>query len=248
MHGSDDRLGGGERHDEAGVLGDHRDGLHDETDNDRDRHLQDVTDNDRDRHLQDVADDDRDRHLQGVADDDRDGHLHGDPGNDRGGLHDGVGATVDHHDDLQGDRDELLVPSQRTADVTPGVTPAGSPGDVLIATDAQEHVPAHAVPYQGQTQPQNLELFEQDTTQLRERWRDVQSGFVDEPRESVERADQLIDEVVTSLTTALSTRTNELRDRWKNTDDNDTEQLRLALRDYRQVLERLMSLSGTEGR
>ncbi|MFI6484734.1 hypothetical protein ACIBH1_42905 [Nonomuraea sp. NPDC050663] len=219
-------------------------------DNDRDRDgLHDVAGNDRDRDRDGLHDDavanDNDRDgLHDVADHDRDGQLHDVTDNDRDRLHDDTGATVDHHDDLQGDRDEMLVPSQRTADVTPGA----SPGDVLIAGDENQHVPAHAVPYQGQNQAQNLELFDQDTTQLRERWRDVQSGFVDEPRESVERADSLIDEVVTALTTALSTRTNELRDRWKNAGDNDTEQLRLALRDYRQVLERLMSLSSTEGR
>lgn len=69
---------------------------------------------------------------------------------------------------------------------------------------------------------------------LRERWRDVQSSFVDEPREAVKRADGLVDEVVTTLTT-------ELRHRWKDPAQPDTEQLRLALRDYRKVFERLLT-------
>jgi hypothetical protein len=153
----------------------------------------------------------------------------------------GVGPAYDDH------RDELLVPSQRSADTQPvgqaGHTGQTEPGDVLIAAQPQSSPQAqHAVPYQS------MELFDQDPTQLRERWRDVQTGFVDEPREAVERADQLVDEVVTTLTTALSTRTNELRERWKNAGESDTEQLRLALREYRQVLEQLMSLSSGERR
>lgn len=87
-------------------------------------------------------------------------------------------------------------------------------------------------------------LFDQDPAQLQERWRDLQWAFVDDPRQTVERAGGLVEEVVTTLTTTLTTRTSELRDRWKNTAENDTEQLRLALREYRDVLERLLTLSG----
>jgi hypothetical protein len=67
---------------------------------------------------------------------------------------------------------------------------------------------------------------------------------VDDPREAMERADGLVEEIVITLTSSLTTRTSELRDRWKNADQSDTEQLRLALRDYRAMLEQLLAMSG----
>lgn len=97
---------------------------------------------------------------------------------------------------------------------------------------------AHAVP------PQSPALFDQDLDQAHTRWRDLQATFVDDPREAMERADGLVEEIVITLTGSLTTRTSELRDRWKNADQSDTEQLRLALRDYRAMLEQLLAMSG----
>jgi hypothetical protein len=74
-----------------------------------------------------------------------------------------------------------------------------------------------------------------DADELRRRWHDIQASFVDDPRDSVEKADNLVEEAVSSLTT----RKQELMERWKTNDQGDTEQLRLALRDYRSLLERL---------
>lgn len=68
-----------------------------------------------------------------------------------------------------------------------------------------------------------------------ERWRDIKAAFVDDPRESVEKADALIDEAVS----ALAATRQSLVDQWKNSGTNDTEQLRLALREYRNLFDRL---------
>ncbi|GGO80854.1 hypothetical protein [Nonomuraea cavernae] len=107
---------------------------------------------------------------------------------------------------------------------------------------------AHDEPVVGGTPthaaPQEVVLFDQDPAEVQGRWRDVQASFVDDPRDAVQRADGLVGEVVDSLTTALTSHTGELRGRWQSADKEDTEQLRLALRDYRNVLERLLSFSG----
>jgi hypothetical protein len=76
---------------------------------------------------------------------------------------------------------------------------------------------------------------------FQQRWHEVQSGFVDDPYETVRQAEQLTDEVVTSLTTALTERKRELDDRWSNEKDN-TEELRQSLRGYRALLDRLTAL------
>ncbi|MBN6053920.1 hypothetical protein JYK22_18410 [Nonomuraea sp. RK-328] len=98
--------------------------------------------------------------------------------------------------------------------------------------------PSHAA-------PADIVLFDQDPAEVQARWRELQAGFVDDPGDAVQRADGLVGEVVEALTSALTSRTGELRQRWSGSDDNDTEQLRLALREYRTVLERLLALSGS---
>ncbi|GAA3426238.1 hypothetical protein GCM10018953_34210 [Streptosporangium nondiastaticum] len=85
-------------------------------------------------------------------------------------------------------------------------------------------------------------LFEHDADGIRRRWQEVQVGFVDDPRDSVTRADALLEELVGSLRTALERRTASLRQRWDG-DEHDTERLRTALRDYRATLEQLLNLS-----
>ncbi|WP_051759126.1 hypothetical protein [Herbidospora cretacea] len=74
-----------------------------------------------------------------------------------------------------------------------------------------------------------------DDIDFDERWRDIKAAFVDDPRESVEKADALIDEAVS----ALASKRQSLVDQWKNSGTNDTEQLRLALREYRNLFDRL---------
>ncbi|MFI6902134.1 hypothetical protein ACIBKY_12780 [Nonomuraea sp. NPDC050394] len=73
--------------------------------------------------------------------------------------------------------------------------------------------------------------------QIADRWRDVQAGFVDDPRAAVERADDLLEDLLRDVTRQAG----EMRESWKS--QQDTEQLRLALREYRSVMERLMAFS-----
>ncbi|MEV1249129.1 hypothetical protein ACIBO2_26135 [Nonomuraea sp. NPDC050022] len=113
----------------------------------------------------------------------------------------------------------------------------GGTDDVAGEPMVVESAPAHAA-------PQSVVLFDQDPAEVQGRWRELQTSFVDDPSDAVQRAEGLVEEVVEAITSGLTARTGELRDRWKGA--GDTEQLRLALRDYRVVLERLLTLSGHE--
>lgn len=69
--------------------------------------------------------------------------------------------------------------------------------------------------------------------------------FVDGPRGAVEEADHVLEEVVSRFTDAVTQRRRTLRMSWQSTGEGkaaetDTEQLRLALRDYRELTERLL--------
>ncbi|WP_328746917.1 hypothetical protein OHT57_15115 [Streptomyces sp. NBC_00285] len=77
------------------------------------------------------------------------------------------------------------------------------------------------------------------------------AGFVDEPRSAVEEADQVLEEAAARLADAVKQRRRTLRSSWQTGDAgqdkasnvssaSDTEQLRLVLRDYRELAERLL--------
>ncbi|WP_251983312.1 hypothetical protein [Streptomyces rapamycinicus] len=79
---------------------------------------------------------------------------------------------------------------------------------------------------------------------LIQRLRYAVSGFVDSPRGAVEEADALLVEVAARLTDLLAERRATLRAAWHEDDaaSSETEELRLAMRGYRNVLERLISI------
>ncbi|MFI6561067.1 hypothetical protein [Streptomyces sp. NPDC050534] len=77
------------------------------------------------------------------------------------------------------------------------------------------------------------------------RLRNAVSGFVDSPKQAVEEADHVVEEIAGRFTEALTRRRRTLRTSWQDGEadkatHSDTEQLRLALRDYRELAERLL--------
>ena len=86
-------------------------------------------------------------------------------------------------------------------------------------------------------------LFGNDKlSNLRSRWDHVQSGFVDDPRECVQQADGLVSDVVDELTTGFSEARSRLEAQWARGEEASTEDLRLALKRYRDFFERLLAV------
>ena len=83
---------------------------------------------------------------------------------------------------------------------------------------------------------------DQDATKYRGRWQEVQSRFVDTPRESVEAADKLVTEVIEKLSTVFADQQKELESALDREGKLSTEELRLALRRYRSFFDRLLSV------
>lgn len=77
---------------------------------------------------------------------------------------------------------------------------------------------------------------------FRDRWREIQTGFVDEPRHAVERADELVAELMQRLAQSFSEQRNNLEHQWDASDKVSTEELRVALTKYRSFFERLLSI------
>src|SRR5579863_6561867 len=84
-------------------------------------------------------------------------------------------------------------------------------------------------------------LSESELTDLRGRWTDIQAGFVDEPRRSVEQADQLVASAIQKLAEGFARERAALEKQWESGKDVSTEDLRLALQRYRSFFGRLLN-------
>ena len=73
---------------------------------------------------------------------------------------------------------------------------------------------------------------------IRSRFLDIQAGFIDEPRQAVEEAGQFVDDLVRQVADALQAQRGQLAGA-----EGSTEDLRLALRAYRQFVDRLLGLA-----
>jgi hypothetical protein len=85
-------------------------------------------------------------------------------------------------------------------------------------------------------------LVGQDTTRFNERWQQIQTGFVDRPREAVQEADTLVRDLLERITAGFAAERERLEGQWDGGDDVSTEDLRLALQRYRAFFGRLLSV------
>ena len=77
---------------------------------------------------------------------------------------------------------------------------------------------------------------------FRRRWNDIQAGFVDEPKPSVEKADELVASVIQRLAQVFADERSKLESNWSKGGEVSTEDLRQALRRYRSFFDRLLSV------
>ncbi|MFD9482612.1 hypothetical protein ACFWBX_00980 [Streptomyces sp. NPDC059991] len=84
-------------------------------------------------------------------------------------------------------------------------------------------------------------LGAQEAEGLRTRWQEIQQGFVDDPKQSVLAADGLVAEVMQLLATTFADHKQGLESQWHRGEEAATEDLRLALRQYRSFFDRLLS-------
>jgi hypothetical protein len=78
-----------------------------------------------------------------------------------------------------------------------------------------------------------------DADGVRNRFLDIQAGFVDEPRQAVEEAGRLVEELAQQVIDALQAQRGQLQ---VPAAEASTEDLRLAMRSYRQFVDRLLGL------
>lgn len=116
------------------------------------------------------------------------------------------------------------------------------PGPPLRREYVEEPQPLVAGP-SGHPAAERTPLFAADETEhLRSDWSAIQTAFVDEPRQCVEKADQLVARVVQRLAESFSQERSGLERQWSKGEDVSTEDLRIALQRYRSFFDRLLSV------
>jgi hypothetical protein len=86
-------------------------------------------------------------------------------------------------------------------------------------------------------------LFTQHAmTDFRSRWDVIQSGFVDDPEGAVRAGNDLVAQIIKSLSESFSEQRSALEGGTKPTEQSSTENYRLAFRRYRSFFERLLSI------
>ena len=87
------------------------------------------------------------------------------------------------------------------------------------------------------------ELFaSDDRNELEQRWAEIQTRFVDEPRGAVEEANALVDDLMSRLMSSFSEERSRLEGQWDRGDDVTTEDLRTTLQKYRAFFGRLLEV------
>ena len=117
----------------------------------------------------------------------------------------------------------------------------GAPRDVRERSAGRHDVPAGDAP-SGEDDGREPLFASTEAEQFRGRWGDVQTGFVDSPRQAVEEADRLVAAVMQRLAEVFADERSALENQWEHGEDVSTEDLRQALRRYRSFFDRLLSI------
>jgi len=97
--------------------------------------------------------------------------------------------------------------------------------------------PQAGAEWEGRPEPL---LATSDADGFRERWQELQTAFVDDPREAVAGAHRLVGELMESLSQTFAREREGLEERWSGGEEPSTEDLRVALQRYRTFFERLL--------
>jgi hypothetical protein len=84
-------------------------------------------------------------------------------------------------------------------------------------------------------------LPREENAEFQGRWETIQTGFVDEPRQTVEQADELVAQLMQRLAEGFAAERERLEQQWGRGEDVSTEDLRIALQRYRSFFQRLLA-------
>jgi len=95
----------------------------------------------------------------------------------------------------------------------------------------------------AQGREENGQLLPRDRCQrFDSEWQAIQASFVDSPRASAEKANALVTKTIDAIASSFAGMRGSLKRTWEKDIDVSTEDLRLALQNYRSFFRRLLSV------
>jgi len=151
---------------------------------------------------------------------------------------------------MNDDKDRTNVADRNTvpadAPVIPPPTQANTPPPQkemstadLVASGGR--VPGTTAHTADDSKPMAL-LAADEAGNFRNRWNEIQTGFVDEPTRAVQQADALVAELMKRLAQIFSDERSNLEGQTKRGEKLSTEDMRVALQRYRSFFNRLLSV------
>ncbi|MET9881497.1 hypothetical protein ABZZ36_44105 [Actinacidiphila glaucinigra] len=143
-----------------------------------------------------------------------------------------------------------------TEDLAETHAPPGTPQDRPEAASRAPEYPGESTGSRGEPPPDEAVgaptrdkaadeapqlLGSADEEEFRTRWQQIQSEFVDDPRDAVHAADELVADVMQKLASTFAQHKQGLEGQWTRGEEVNTEELRTALRRYRSFFNRLLS-------
>lgn len=134
-----------------------------------------------------------------------------------------------------------------TAELAGRTQPDAPPSDSAPGPVPANSVPASSAPAnpspEATANTERVALFpDKELGDYRRRWQDVQGSFVDDPKNAVRNADELVASLMQRLAQVFADERSGLEHEWDKGDNVSTEDLRVALRRYRSFFDRLLSV------
>jgi hypothetical protein len=149
----------------------------------------------------------------------------------------GAGATGDQDPGTQSSQTDASLTTDPAPDQPQANSRAADSGEPLRSAPGETRTPDAARAGADQ-EP----LFPSDQSdRFTTRWQEIQTSFVDQPRDAVAEADTLVADLMQRLAASFSQERERLETQWDRGDDVSTEDLRVALTRYRSFFDRLLS-------
>jgi hypothetical protein len=152
----------------------------------------------------------------------------------------------------------MTLPARKTPDVIPLAPDTDSKTDPKIhpASERENEKPrlvpsdvsgssadAPQIETRSEAEPETASLFPpSELNQLQERWDQIQTAFVDQPRDAVHDADRLVSSAIQKLAEVFAAERSKLEQGWGRDESASTEDLRVAFQRYRSFFQRILSV------
>lgn len=93
----------------------------------------------------------------------------------------------------------------------------------------------HTEPTESQRTSRQMDFWP-EMTQYRQRFDEIQAQFIEQPREAVMKAEQLVEEALNKMTTSMRERIQSMH---RDAESGDTERLRVTMKSLRDFIESL---------